>query len=360
MKNLSKNSQKLFLSLIVVLSITQGIYSQHLTIDQLIKNSNVFQNTSPLQTTNNLIASIIVRDQSKSSVIEEHANKVHPIIHKNVPTLIEDFLHYKQEHGTEVERKLYATMTFEAFIDRLLIKRPLMFMDSFDSYKLRDGSRGYGDFINDGRRDNKGQLGSLDSFEEKGIYVGLVGARFEKAGLMEWAHMIVTPEQNTKKNGYGFHNESNSTVLGIWSKFYDEKFPTFKEAQADTSGRFIQIKLNLYLDSLVYKKRMHMVIEPFLVNANYQGEQYQKKVYCHAVGLGLGVWQISPIQARLLLEVFNDILNNHDFKWISDIDFSWFPQEYDSMVKIKHLETFKNHYKNEIKIHYSKRKHADR
>mmetsp|Transcript_47821 Transcript_47821/g.132883 ORF Transcript_47821/g.132883 Transcript_47821/m.132883 type:complete len:150 (-) Transcript_47821:500-949(-) len=37
----------------------------------------------------------------------------------------------------------------------------------------------------------------------RGVYVGLVGARFERRGRMEWRHMILTPEQNTSDNGYG-------------------------------------------------------------------------------------------------------------------------------------------------------------
>ncbi|MBA3236727.1 MAG: DUF4804 domain-containing protein [Parachlamydiaceae bacterium] len=37
-------------------------------------------------------------------------------------------------------------MTFEGFVDRLLSKRPIMFMTQMDAYLLRNGERGYGGF----------------------------------------------------------------------------------------------------------------------------------------------------------------------------------------------------------------------
>ena len=57
-------------------------------------------------------------------------------------------------------------------------------------------------FINEGGRHNRGEL-SRQAYEKSGIYVGLVGARFERPGLMEWQHLIVEPEQNTVAKGYG-------------------------------------------------------------------------------------------------------------------------------------------------------------
>ena len=58
-------------------------------------------------------------------------------------------------------------------------------------------------FINEGARRNHGIRGSPASYESRGIMTGLVGARFEQRGEMEWKHMLITREQNTAANGYG-------------------------------------------------------------------------------------------------------------------------------------------------------------
>ena len=57
-------------------------------------------------------------------------------------------------------------------------------------------------FINEGGRRNRGEFNQV-AYEPKGVYAGLVGARFERPRLMEWKHLIVEPEQNTVENGYG-------------------------------------------------------------------------------------------------------------------------------------------------------------
>eukprot|EP00966_Prymnesium_polylepis_P059738 1385739-Prymnesium_polylepis.1 len=57
--------------------------------------------------------------------------------------------------------------------------------------------------INDGARNNYAQKGVPGSFEERAVIVDQVGCRFERAELMEWRHMVVSPEQNTPQKGYG-------------------------------------------------------------------------------------------------------------------------------------------------------------
>jgi hypothetical protein len=212
-------------------------------------------------------------------------------------------------------------------------------------------------FINDGSRTNNSSLQDPTAYEEKGIYVALVGARFEKKELMEWQHMIVTQAQNTRKNGFGLRKKRSSGLLALWERFYTVRFATFTEARLDTSGRFIRIHENEFLDTLVYKKRMRMVIEPFLIEANRYGALRNKKVYVHAVGLGLGVWQISPIQAKLMLEVYADILNLRHLPHIADLNFSWFAKQYHTCGGIGDGERFKNEL-NDIVIHFSTRNPA--
>jgi hypothetical protein len=193
-------------------------------------------------------------------------------------------------------------------------------------------------FINNGSRTNKAIPGAPGTFQESGVYVGLVGARFEKEDLMESQHMLVTPKKT----------RIPARLRALWEAFYGETFATFAHVQADTTGRYIKLDDTTYFDTVIYKKRMRLVIEPFLVDANQRGIEASKKVYCHAVGLGLGVWQKTPQQAQLMLDVYADILNTTQFPHISDIDFSWFLPKNALAVK------------QDIKIHFSKRNPADK
>jgi len=344
---------------------TITIDPQHMTWEQL---SNLASQVS-LPTHDNRIAIIAQNNPEKQQEIIQQAQHVHPIIHKKVLGLITNFLKLKKEYGSEIEKKVYKEMDSSQFINRLLTKRPLTFWNPSDDYLLRNGVKGQGGFeaigtsqqkaplildeylsydemqisallgvsvptffINNGSRNNSGIPGAHGTFEEKGIYVGLVGTRFEKPGLMEWQHMIITPEQNTTKNGYGINADQNSPktkLLKIWSDFYETTFATFEDATHDTTGRYVKIGNNSYLDTIVFKKRLAIVIEPFLVDAHERGKQVNKKVYLHCVGLGLGVWaypSANKLQAQLMLDVYQEILTRRkDLDHISDINFSWFP-----------------------------------
>ena len=361
--------------------------------------SKKFNNQTPFPTQANRIDTIAGNDTEKQRKIVDQARDVRPILYTPVMNLIRKFLAFKKEYGTSIEQKLYASMNESAFIDRLLIKRPLMFMTEADTYLLRSGKKGQGGFekigtaqersplileeylsydemqiaallgvsvptffINNGNRNNSAIPGMPRTFEQEGVYVGLVGARFEKSGLMEWQHMIVTPIQNRSSNGYGPDADpanSQRKFLSLWEELYDNKFVTFEQAQADTSGRYILLSSQEYLDSVMYKKRMKMVIEPFLVDAHERGKKVGKKVYCHVVGLGLGVWQKTTMQAKLMLEVYADIIKKRDLSYIADLDFSWFPSSYQTCGNAGNGELFKTEH-NAITVHFSKRNPADK
>merc|ERR1712217_550910 len=96
-------------------------------------------------------------------------------------------------------------------------------------------------FINKGARDNCAKLGIEGSYERKGVYMGLVGARFERRDRMEWKHMVITPEQNTAANGYGAN--STDPMLQAWAALYRvPHFATFDEALAEGKPRFIDFE----------------------------------------------------------------------------------------------------------------------
>ena len=67
-------------------------------------------------------------------------------------------------------------------------------------------------FINNGERRNCGKQADAGTYESEGVFVGLVGARFEHADKMESNLMIVTPSC-TESNGFGAKGDSSKVHL---------------------------------------------------------------------------------------------------------------------------------------------------
>eukprot|EP00042_Codosiga_hollandica_P044190 m.430935 g.430935 ORF g.430935 m.430935 type:complete len:773 (+) comp56733_c0_seq17:701-3019(+) len=231
-------------------------------------------------------------------------------------------------------------------------------------------------FINSGSRSNSGQPGGLGTFERTGIYAALVGARFERPGLMEYAHCIVTPQQNTAANGYGPDAPSQlcrTMILRLWAEYYTiggplgPYFPTFEEANAQFledqalpqhQQRFILLREGGYLNVRAYKERMIRSILPFLLEANLQAQMQHKQAYCHVVGLGLGVWMVSPLQTVIMVQIYSELLQRHPFPSISDLDFSYFGSEAQSVFP--NGELFQSPNGNCIRIRFSERDPASK
>jgi hypothetical protein len=374
----------------------------NLSFEQLLKNSQNFASHTPFPTQNNLIQNFATTEQLRKEVLT-HAITTCPIIPAHIWSFFPKFLDFKKEHGSEIEKQLYRDMTTTQFLDRLLKKRPLMFMTHKDSYLLRNGQKGAGGFdqigtdqeqkdlclkdyqsyfemslaafvslfapshfINVGGRFNKGCKDIPGTYESKGIVVGMVGARFERPGLMEYAHMVVTPQQNTAATGYGAlaDPQNPKTIeLRLWAELYQQKigevyaFPDYEEAKKDQTGRYIPTKGGL-LDTVIYKERLRLIIESFLLESNDRAKQQGQKAYLHIVGLGLGVWMINPKQTDLMLEVYADVLQKHKFDHISDVNFSWFNGTH-TCGGISNQEIF-NSQGHSIKIHFSKRDPAEK
>ncbi|MGD9592448.1 MAG: DUF4804 domain-containing protein [Candidatus Berkiella sp.] len=318
---------------------------------------------------NNRYPALIKTAKKSESDIMRFVNATRPIIHPPLLKLMHDFLAYKKQHGSVIEKKLYQDMTLDQFISRLLTKRPMVFMGPNDTYLLRNRARNAGGFedigtlkeksplllqdyisydeiqlsamicvatpsffINSGERTNQGMPGKTDSFEDSGVMVGIVGARCEVASRNEYAHILITPSQNTLENGYGkasLFKEKHAH----FAKFYDQGdkdeyyFPSFEEAQADTTGKYFKLKDGRFLNMAAYQKRMRAVIEPFLVEANARGENANQDVFIDASGIGLGVWGVEKeIQTKLQLEVYAQILSQIPLNRITDINFHRFPQ----------------------------------
>lgn len=337
-----------------------------LKFNTLVDKSHTFNDKLNLPTTENRIESIASSKKIKKQIVNNALN-TRPIIHKDVLKLINNFLNFKNLYGTETEKSIYKNETVYSFLDRIIIKRPVVFCDVSDCYLLRDGkTEGKGGFenigsdheqaplllkdyisydemlisalvslsvpthfINNGEKHNLGKLGAKDSYEDMGILVGMVGTRFEKPGYMEWKHIVITPEQNTPQNGYGIEGKKASEMkfnsLKMWANLYGEGdeqedyFPTFD--QAAKSDKYLQINEKTYFNVNAYKARLKMTIEPFLIDADQRAQDQGKAAYVLAEGIGLGVWRLDKLQNNLMMEVYAEILKENDLPNISDINF---------------------------------------
>lgn len=325
----------------------------------LVKKSDEFSRGVPFKTTENRVAVICGNDTAKKQVVINQAKNTYPIVHTKTLPLIDEFINTKKIHGSPIEKVFYATMSRDAFITRLLTNRPMAFLTSHDDYLLRTGQQGAGGFeaigthneiaplllkdylsydemeisallgvsvptyfINSGLRQNMGILGTPGEYQETGIYVGLVGARFEKADVMEYKHIIIDPVQNTAQNGYGKTKTRHNPLLSLWEKFYETTFPTFEEASKEPA--LYKPFAGNYFNVPVYKKRMRLTLEPFFLDAQARGLKENKQVYLFVVGLGMGYWKIYDGQEMLFLEVCEEILQSSNFSHISTINFSYF------------------------------------
>lgn len=327
--------------------------------------------------------------------IEGFANKAYPLVHHKVVQLMEDFLSFKKSKGSQVERSLYSQMSVTEFVDRLVSCRPLVFMTSVDSWLAKDGSYGAGGWetigaeaetdpklklkkflsydemkisaliqlstptmlINNGSRDNVGRLGKQGSFMEEAVYVGAVGARFEVPGRMEFQDIVVDKKQNVQSKGYGEKNEEES-VLSIFAKFYGKNnFPLYEEA-IHNPGKYEVVKSaynDFLFDKEVYTSRVQISAETFLIEANSRGMEGGCEIYCHVVGLGLGVWQVSQVQNKYFLEAWVRALTALNLDCIKDIDFSWIGKN-DEMTELQDTQKFGT---TDITIHFSRRNPFD-
>jgi Domain of unknown function (DUF4804) len=324
------------------------------------------------------------------SIVEESIESTYPIADSKLNTLLQDFLDCKMALGSDIEKKLYANLTLEKFYSRLLQKRPLAFFSETDEYLLRAehhyatgkgaqsfdnigtveesdpitlanylsydemqlsallGISSFTPFINKGHRSNGGEK-SPEPHEETGIYIGLVGARFERWGKMEYRYMIVTPQQNTIENGYGANNLSRKArCMEPFAKFYGvSHFPTYQEVKEGSNESYLTLMMSpnceviYYINKEIYQARMRAVIVPFLADANTRAEKKRQEVVLHLVGLGLGAWgnirddqnnslNISYALTLLQLEVYQELLSVHQgtreipYRKIKSIYFSRF------------------------------------
>jgi hypothetical protein len=409
-------------------SAVGGAVKSGASIDELIGRSDAFHNINPFRTVaklDNRIKVIIAKGgETSAREVESHAAMVRSFAHHSIVPVIEDFITLKQTLGNHAERAIFAGMSWRNFIQRCLVKRPVVFFMGHDHFVLPDGRDGAGGFeslsekpedklslhkfisydemlfssllsvsvpthfINNGARNNCGRAARSPSDHVPiGYYVGSVGSRFERAGVMEYALMVVEPEQNTPSRGYGAEADPSlphTRLLRLWARLYlggDEAvLPTFdavnhlrKTDPRAFALRYVEIfnhGITSFFDKLIYKSRMRLVVESYLLEANDRiasesaipgsisfGKSFS---YVRVAGLGLGVWKIATEQSQLLVDVYADVIREVALPHISDIEFYFRNAPSPTCGGVPHGEVFESPMSgNKIRILYSKNEPAD-
>jgi len=344
-----------------------------------------------------------------SSIIEDHASRTYPLVHNCFDNIVKKFISLMKNNSFYSE--VYQYMNTHYFVDRCLKKRPLVFVGGKDYAVLKNKQNFLGGFetigtnierdplllknlmsydemlfsalvmvssptlfFNNGNRNNRGKMSESNDFEREGVYIGCVGPRLEKPGYMEWKHMVITEEQNTSENGYGEHADQDklqTKILNLWAEFYDlpnKSFFSWDEAKDNFNpkqDRFFAFNYEpqklAYFDKVVYKKRMQMILEPFIIDADFRGEEKNKDVFCHFVGLGMGVWTPNGLPKHVQQDVFVDLvielIKKHNLTRVVNVDFSWF-SNYTGGVRNEDVVLSKNNTK--CKVTFSRRNPADK
>ena len=376
-----------------------------------------------------ILTNLIENFRNDKQLIEQQANNTKILVPKEVYILIEKFMDGAIKYSNGADKRLYKKMNVDDFIIRCIKKRPLAFYGERNSVSLRSyeerksGKKWFEDmvtypdkskypyyyyikddyvdeyisysemqlsaflgvavptfFINDGERNNNGI--PTDDHIEKGIYTGLVGARFEEPLKMEYAFLIVKKGVHTESTLYG--KDKGDWKMKLWADFYDlDYFPTFDEVNSGylssddyTVKRYVPVRNNTYMDVHAYAKRMKLVYKMYFEHMVYL---YKKMVtdeplYIIFTGLGTGVWAIDKkLQEYIIIQVIYEIIQEYIIKCnslgekiiLEGIEMNWIDRVSDIKnsrnlqrnVVLKDIELLENQEdlfkKNNIKVVYT-------
>lgn len=302
----------------------------------------------PFLTPSNLVVKPPVKTNSilnyPPETIANDAKATHILIHPRYPTLLTSFLTHKRAHGSIHEKVLYASFAWQQLAARLLHARPLTFMGSRDYTMLRDGtvldSNAYQEwdrngtdsqhlnthlslehylsydeimlssllgvsgpsfFINTGSRGNCARPAPEGSFQNRGIIVGLVGARFEREYRMDSVHVLPPPRAGEK-------------TLPLQDPAVSAMIQNFFGASRDPTLDF---------DVAMYKARCRVTAEMFLLEANARAKEAGTKAWAYVVGLGLGVWQYYHQQREWYVSIFAEVIAELQLESIGTVEFAY-------------------------------------
>ncbi|KAF2880353.1 hypothetical protein ILUMI_25816 [Ignelater luminosus] len=378
------------------LALVQGesvTKTPNVKLEELLQKSENFPISFPIDS----VRCKEIKNSVATEILENNINSAYPLIHENALILYAQFILHKRKYGSSIEKELYKDMTVLDLVQRFLFKRAVMFMGRFDSYILIDRTKGagkwnligkeekkskltlencisydeiklsvflsvssYSYFINDGTRKNFGKVpANRNNIQDKGIVIGVIGARLKKVGAMEYEEMVITKTQNTEANGYGA--KSNKSLHSVFANFYEEPCLTYEQVKTlmqNEPNRFTTLENEAFFDNVIFSKRIALSIDTLLLEANHRAKQENTTAYIHVVGIGLGVWKCSPHQEEVFVETFAKRLKSlgENLHSISDVYFSYFNQT-KTCGGCKHGEKLKieNHPKDGVTIYISKR-----
>nr|XP_032521728.1 uncharacterized protein LOC116773409 [Danaus plexippus plexippus] len=342
-------------------------------IEDIIKKSKAFPIPFPINT----VRLEELKGRKSLDKLKRNIVSTYPLIHERVLLLMTHFLIYKRQFGSNIEKALYKDMTVPDFIERILNNRAISFLGSRDRYQLITGATGSGGWesvgtlqqkpplllenclsydemklsamlyvsgftycINDGKRKNSGVVDE-DGVEEEAVIIGLIGARFERPRKMDFEDVLITKDQNTVENGFGQPDNNTDSWISrwrqMWSEFYDANRYTYGELLSRVT---IQNKSKKYMeryvkkpksedifDNEVYYKRICILAETTLLEAEYRASECGKNAFINVIGCGLGVWKTSPHQPDVYILTFleriraflkKDLLNH-----VTDVNFGY-------------------------------------
>ncbi|TPX33820.1 hypothetical protein SmJEL517_g03345 [Synchytrium microbalum] len=302
--------------------------------------------------------------------IVEHAKSTSIVVHDTILSLLQEFLDLKRAEGSSVDKAVYEGMDVQDFIRRLIRQRPKSFVGPSDTTLLRNGVRANGMhwlsvgtdheesihlvdylsydemqlsallgvssptlFINNGSRYNEAKPGQPGTFQHDGIYIGLVGARFEHLDKMDSLYMIKSAREQSKLDH-------------MWNRFYG----------IDSTSTWTRLSNGIQFNIAAYKKRVSIPIQLLLLEAERRALALNRYAYVHLVGLGLGAWQITDEQQYWFAENVVESIKELKLPHVGVVDFSWFDK--DLPAKLDYPRTGEYANGNRIKLVFSRREPA--
>ncbi|KAB2569945.1 hypothetical protein DBV05_g11373 [Lasiodiplodia theobromae] len=294
--------------------------------------------------------------------IEQDALSTRVVLHPRMPQLLDAFLQHKRAFGSTHEQQLYHSLTWPQLATRLIEKRPLCFLGHGDTTRLRDnrwigpayaewdrvgtpaqhrnrfltlteylsydeimlGSllavSGPTHFINSGGRYNCAvPAADSNSFQRRGVMVGLVGPRFERDGQHDSAIICKPPRSSSSSR-----QVKGAATMDADVRRLIQQWLLPDDAIDDRENEEVRFTLRGDFDVVMYKARLRVSFDLLLLEAAARAKAAGgKSAVVHVVGLGLGVWRRYRVQNQLFVQAFAESLRALDLQNISKVELGW-------------------------------------
>ncbi|KAJ3186987.1 hypothetical protein HDU85_007025 [Gaertneriomyces sp. JEL0708] len=373
----------------------------------VLGRSRAFHARRPFPTTSNRLEHILQQSPKSQQAdvaisLEEHLQGARILVHPSLPDLITKFIALKKNHGTSTEQQVYEAQgitVWQDLVKRCISKRPLVFFTADDITVLRDGSEPPGGdwmrvgharegaikmvdyltydemmisallgisapsfFINNGDRFNAARPGVPGSFIDTGIVSALVGARYEIPHRMEWTYTVRHSSELELEESRGARQhllKPSDALRELWTKFIRGQASQSDRVRTVDSYVPLRASGDYLLDTKAFRCRIGITLSLLLLDANNRAREAHTKAYVHVVGLGLGVWKVSPVQPQLFLEAAADALEMYQLPHVGVVNFSYFPDTLTECGGTRSGGIFSSLNGNQIRIEFSKRNPAD-